>query len=65
MCTEHTTECSVCGKEYMVYVAFCQDYRPPILHCPRGIDVVVAEMVVGKCPSPVCPNSRTGGCQVI
>ena len=33
--------------------------------CPDGKESNVVEMVEGQCPSPVCPNSRNGGCQVI
>jgi hypothetical protein len=65
MCTEHTADCPVCGKDYLVYVEFCQEYHPPVLVCPNGTVVEQVEMREGVCPSPVCPNSRTGGCQVM
>ncbi|KAK7984555.1 hypothetical protein PG989_011957 [Apiospora arundinis] len=65
MCAEHTAECPVCGKRYLVYVRFCDAFRPPLLICPVGITIVTIEMNEGQCPSPVCPFSRTGGCQVI
>ncbi|KAI1468393.1 uncharacterized protein F4812DRAFT_426563 [Daldinia caldariorum] len=64
MCTEHTAECPVCGKQYLVYVEFCKDYHPPLLRCPRGIAEENEDMQEGRCPSPVCPYSRTGGCNV-
>ncbi|KAI1379925.1 hypothetical protein F4677DRAFT_299040 [Hypoxylon crocopeplum] len=64
MCTEHTAECPVCGKQYLIYVEFCKDYHPPLLRCPRGIDKTNEDMQEGRCPSPVCPYSRTGGCSV-
>ncbi|KAI5924473.1 hypothetical protein F4810DRAFT_125501 [Camillea tinctor] len=64
MCTEHTSECPVCGKRYLVYVEFCRYYHPPLLRCLRGIAHVQEDMEEGKCPSPVCPYSRTGGCIV-
>ncbi|KAI1486497.1 hypothetical protein F5X96DRAFT_654811 [Biscogniauxia mediterranea] len=64
MCTEHTSECPVCGKQYLVYVEFCRYYHPPLLRCVRGIAHVQEDMEEGKCPSPVCPYSRTGGCNV-
>ncbi|KAI1343434.1 hypothetical protein F5Y15DRAFT_370042 [Xylariaceae sp. FL0016] len=64
MCTEHTSECPVCGKEYLVYVKFCPDFHPPLLRCPRGTAVERGGMQEGRCPSPVCPYSRTGGCTV-
>ncbi|KAK4451133.1 hypothetical protein QBC34DRAFT_447753 [Podospora aff. communis PSN243] len=66
MCTEHiTTDCPACGKEYLVYVEFCQHFHPPLLYCPRGTAVNRMEMGDGDCPSPVCPNSRNGGCAVM
>jgi len=65
MCKEHTSECPVCGKEYLIYVEFCHKYHPPLLACPTGTVVVSIEMEEGLCPSPVCPFSRSGGCQVI
>ncbi|KAK0387741.1 hypothetical protein NLU13_3986 [Sarocladium strictum] len=65
MCTEHTSECPVCGKIHLLYVAFCQDYHPPLLRCPQGTSVVHSETREGQCPSPVCPNSIRGGCRVM
>ncbi|KAI6085238.1 hypothetical protein F4821DRAFT_151848 [Hypoxylon rubiginosum] len=64
MCTEHTAECPVCGKQYLIYVEFCKHYHPPLLRCPIGIAEVNEDMQEGRCPSPVCPYSRTGGCCV-
>lgn len=64
MCIEHTAECPVCGKQYLIYVEFCKDYHPPLLQCPRGIRDENEDMIEGRCPSPVCPYSRTGGCCV-
>lgn len=65
MCTEHTADCPVCGKEYLIFVEFCHEYHPPLLACPRGKTVETSSMEEGLCPSPVCPNSITGGCAVI
>jgi hypothetical protein len=65
MCTEHTAECPVCRKTYLVFVEFCSVYRPPLLACPLGTLVCSIDMPEGSCPSPVCPNSRVGGCIVI
>ncbi|KAK0654986.1 hypothetical protein B0T16DRAFT_316640 [Cercophora newfieldiana] len=66
MCTEHiTTDCPACGKEYLVYVEFCKHFHPPNFRCPLGIEVNRMEMGEGDCPSPVCPNSRNGGCTVM
>jgi hypothetical protein len=65
MCVEHTTECPVCGKQYLLYVKFCHDYHPPLVQCPNGVTEVRTDMEEGQCPSPVCPFSRTGGCEVI
>jgi hypothetical protein len=65
MCIEYTADCSVCGKQYLVYVWFCPDYHIPLLRCPRGVSVDNIDMDEGLCPSPVCPNSRNGGCAVI
>ncbi|KAL9468631.1 hypothetical protein ACSS6W_010325 [Trichoderma asperelloides] len=65
MCTVHTAECPVCRKEYLIFVALCQDSRPPTHDCPREVTVVPEEMREGGCPSPVCPNSLRGGCQVM
>jgi len=65
MCAEHAADCPVCGKAYLIYVAFCHQYHPPLLACPAGTAIVAMEMEEGLCPSPVCPNSLTGGCQVI
>ncbi|KAK0633820.1 hypothetical protein B0T14DRAFT_416999 [Immersiella caudata] len=66
MCTEHiTADCPACGKEYLVYVEFCQHFQPPLLYCLRGTVVNRMEMGDGDCPSPVCPNSRNGGCAVM
>ncbi|ORY55253.1 uncharacterized protein BCR38DRAFT_357096 [Pseudomassariella vexata] len=64
MCTEHYAECPVCGKQYLVYVAFCRNYHPPHTRCPWQIKIERNVMEEGRCPSPVCPFSRTGGCQV-
>ena len=64
MCTEHTADCPVCGKVYLVYVEFCRSFHPPLLVCPNGTAVNEIEMAEGFCPSPVCPNSHTGGCIV-
>jgi len=64
MCIEHTAECPVCGKEYLVYVEFCRDLQPPLLACPNGTANDIVDMGEGSCPSPVCPNSLTGGCVV-
>ncbi len=65
MCTEHAGECPVCGKEFLIYVEFCPEYHPPLLRCPNGTVINSSDLVEGVCPSPVCPNSRTGGCQVM
>ena len=65
MCIEHCADCSVCGKQYLVLVTFCPDYHPPLVVCPKGVTVETIGMAEGVCPSPVCPNSRTGGCAVI
>ncbi|KAK1758013.1 hypothetical protein QBC47DRAFT_294461 [Echria macrotheca] len=66
MCTEHiTSDCPACGKDYLVYVEFCKDFHPPLSRCPRGTVVSRIEMEEGDCPSPVCPNSRNGGCAVM
>lgn len=66
MCTEHTTtNCPACGKDYLVYVEFCKKFHPPLLQCPEGTSVNRVEMQDGRCPSPVCPNSRNGGCVVM
>lgn len=65
MCSEHTSECPVCRKKYLVFIEFCPEYHPPRLICPRGISTDDIEMNEGSCPSPVCPNSRIGGCAVI
>ncbi|KAK4180501.1 hypothetical protein QBC36DRAFT_26891 [Triangularia setosa] len=66
MCTEHLTgNCPACGKDYLVFVEFCKDYHPPLMTCPNGTTVVRLEMEEGGCPSPVCPNSRNGGCAVM
>jgi len=65
MCTEHTADCFICGKVYLIYVAFCHKYHPPLLACPDGKGSKSMDMEEGLCPSPVCPNSITGGCQVI
>lgn len=65
MCIEHTAECPVCRKKYLVFVQFCLHYHPPLLSCVAGTFVGEIEMGEGSCPSPVCPNSRVGGCTVI
>ncbi|PTB76890.1 hypothetical protein M440DRAFT_1237878 [Trichoderma longibrachiatum ATCC 18648] len=65
MCTAHMAECPVCGKEYLLLVALCPDSRPPSSNCPQGVTIVNEEMREGGCPSPVCPNSLRGGCQVM
>ncbi|WDK18323.1 hypothetical protein CGRA01v4_09608 [Colletotrichum graminicola] len=65
MCVEHKTVCPVCRRLYLVYVAFCHAYHPPLLNCPQGLIVQPMQMLDGRCPSPVCPNSRIGGCAVI
>ncbi|KAI0475857.1 hypothetical protein GGR56DRAFT_439295 [Xylariaceae sp. FL0804] len=64
MCTEHIAACPVCGKDYLVYVAFCRDYHPPRRRCPGGLNIERGDMQEGRCPSPVCPYSRNGGCVV-
>ncbi|KAI1129973.1 hypothetical protein F5Y10DRAFT_137934 [Nemania abortiva] len=64
MCTEHVSECPVCGKEYLVYVEFCRHFHPPLVRCPQGTVQENEDMQEGRCPSPVCPYSRTGGCSV-
>lgn len=64
MCTEYTADCPVCGKEYLVYVAFCPYYHPPLFFCVYAA-VERDEMREGHCPSPVCPNSLRGGCQLM
>ncbi|KAF4509850.1 hypothetical protein G6O67_001790 [Ophiocordyceps sinensis] len=65
MCTEHTATCRVCGKKYLIYVAFCHDYHPPLVVCPYGITDACMEMKDGLCPSPACPNSLRGGCYIM
>lgn len=65
MCIEYTADCLVCGKRYLIYVWFCPTFHPPLVRCPVGVFVDETEMGEGLCPSPVCPNSRTGGCAVI
>lgn len=65
MCTEHTARCPACGRVYLVYVVFCQDYHPPFIVCPWGTTVLLDEMREGQCPSPTCPNSIRGGCEVM
>lgn len=65
MCKQHTAECQVCRKEYLVYVEFCHEFHPPQLVCPRGMLFVREVMREGQCPSPVCPNSLRGGCRVM
>lgn len=62
MCIEHTAECPACGKKYLVFVEFCQDYHPPFLQCPVGLVEDNKDMQEGRCPSPLCPYTRTGGC---
>jgi len=66
MCVEHiTTDCPACGKDYLVYVEICRSFHPPLLYCPVGTYVNRVDMREGDCPSPVCPNSRNGGCMVM
>lgn len=66
MCTEHITEdCPACGKGYLVFVEFCKDFYPPLVICPKGTAVDRNQLQDGGCPSPVCPNSRNGGCSVM
>lgn len=65
MCVEYINKCPACGKAYLIYVHFCWDFYPPLLACPTGTTTVLEDMHDGGCPSPVCPNSRTGGCIVI
>ncbi|KAH6683744.1 hypothetical protein F5X68DRAFT_23811 [Plectosphaerella plurivora] len=65
MCVEHKSECPVCRRLFLVYVTFCQHFHPPLTLCPKGVELQLIEMLEGRCHSPVCPNSRSGGCQVI
>jgi hypothetical protein len=65
MCTEHTARCPVCRKEYLIFVEFCNRFHPPLVACPDGKNTELEEMPDGFCPSPVCPNSISGGCAVI
>ncbi|PSR76784.1 hypothetical protein BD289DRAFT_378454 [Coniella lustricola] len=63
MCVRHTYDCPVCGKEYLIFVQLCSKYRPQT-GCLLGTTTVEEAMIEGRCPSPVCPNSRSGGCVV-
>ncbi|KAK4139945.1 uncharacterized protein C8A04DRAFT_15396 [Dichotomopilus funicola] len=66
MCTEHhSSVCPACGKDYLVYVEFCQAFRPPLLYCLNGTIVARIEMERGGCPSRICPNSAAGGCALM
>jgi hypothetical protein len=62
MCTAHKRWCHVCGMYSLLYVEFCHNFHPPLLSCPLGERVVLKQMPASQCPSPTCPNSRSGGC---
>lgn len=64
MCERHSYDCPVCGREYLIFVKFCPHVRPPESSCPQEITEVREIMTEGHCPSPTCPNSRSGGCVV-
>lgn len=63
MCERHTCDCPVCGKEYLIFVKLCIHYHPET-GCASKTITLKETMVEGLCPSPVCPNSRSGGCVV-
>ncbi|KAH7628958.1 hypothetical protein B0T09DRAFT_359058 [Sordaria sp. MPI-SDFR-AT-0083] len=66
MCIEHVThDCAACGKDYLVYVEFCKEFHPPLTRCPNGTIRQRMDMDDGGCPSPTCPNSRHGGCNLM
>lgn len=63
MCERHTCDCPVCGKEYLIFVKICPHYQLGT-GCSACTTTVKEDMIEGLCPSPVCPNSRSGGCVV-
>ncbi|KAK4227391.1 hypothetical protein QBC38DRAFT_509760 [Podospora fimiseda] len=63
--THRTYDCPACGKEYLIFVKFCKHFHPPLLYCPNGTSINKVDMLEGGCPSPVCPNSRNGGCSMM
>jgi hypothetical protein len=62
MCTAHKRWCHVCGMYWLLYVEFCHDFHPPLAACPHGENIDLKHMPGSQCPSPTCPNSRSGGC---
>lgn len=64
MCERRSFDCPVCGREYLIFVKYCPHVHPPESSCPQEIIEVKEIMTEGHCPSPLCPNSRSGGCVV-
>lgn len=40
---------------------FCRAFLPPLLACPTRLVILRNGMRDAHCPSPVCPNSQSGG----
>ncbi|KAK4157414.1 hypothetical protein C8A00DRAFT_11792 [Chaetomidium leptoderma] len=66
MCIEHhSSVCPACGKDYLIYVEFCKNFRPPLVACLVGTTIQRIVMEQGGCPSRICPNSPGGGCALM
>ncbi|KAG7149634.1 hypothetical protein HYQ46_001448 [Verticillium longisporum] len=37
---------------FLIYVEFCHEYRPPLIHCLSGTTTNLLDMVEGRCHSP-------------